>query len=60
MQNGNIERFNWTFRENVLDAYLFSSISQFHIIADKWSEDHNDNHPHGSLGNVALRKNKTV
>ena len=56
MQNGYIERFNRTFREDVLDAYLFSSISQFQIIADKWSEDYNDNHPHGSLGNISPKE----
>ena len=50
MQNGYVERFNRTFREDVLDAYLFSSISQFDIIANKWCEDYNDNHPHSSLG----------
>lgn len=56
MQNGYIERFNRTFREDVLDAYLFSSISQFQIIADKWCEDYNDNHPHGSLGRKSPRE----
>ena len=56
MQNGYVERFNRTFREDVLDAYLFSSISQFQIISDKWSEDYNDNHPHGSLGNMSPRE----
>ncbi len=56
MQNGYVERFNRTFREDVLDAYMFSSISQFQIIADKWSKDYNDNHPHGSLGRKSPRE----
>ena len=51
MQNGYIERLNRTFREDVLDAYEFCSISQFNIIAGKWQEDYNSNHPHQSLGN---------
>ena len=50
MQNGYIERFNRTFREDVLDAHLFSSIRQFQIISDLWRTDYNDNHPHSSLG----------
>jgi len=50
MQNGYVERFNRTFREDILDAYLFSSIRQFQIVADKIIDDYNDNHPHESLG----------
>ena len=50
MQNGYIERFNRTFREDNLDAYLFTSTTQLQIISDKWVEDYNQNHPHESLG----------
>ncbi|WP_378181164.1 IS3 family transposase [Aquimarina sp. SS2-1] len=50
MQNGYIERFNRTFREDVLDAYIFDSLTQFQVIADKMIQDYNDNHPHESLG----------
>ncbi len=35
MQNGYVERFNRTFREDVLDAYLFSSLSQYNILAEE-------------------------
>ena len=55
MQNGYIERFNRTFREDVLDAYLFSSTKQFNVLALKWCEDYNDNHPHKSLGKISPR-----
>jgi len=50
MENGYIERFNRTFREEVMDAYLFNSISQFNIVAEKKIDDYNKNHPHKSLG----------
>jgi len=50
MENGKMERLNRTFREDILDAYLFSSISQFNIIAQKWVDDYNETHPHESLG----------
>ena len=50
MQNGYVERFNRTFREDVLDAYLLVSLRQFQIISDMWRDDYNDNHPHESLG----------
>jgi putative transposase len=49
-QNAYVERFNRHFREDVLDAYLFSSLSQVNIICHKWKQDYNDNHPHRSLG----------
>ena len=49
MQNGYIERFNRTFREDVLDAYIFENIVQAKIIAGIWMEDYNQNHPHKSL-----------
>ena len=49
-QNAYVERFNRHFREDVLDAYLFNSLSQVNIICDKWKHDYNDNHPHRSLG----------
>ncbi len=56
MQNGYIERLNRTFREDVLDAYEFDSVSQFNIIAEKWQEDYNNNHPHKSLENKSPRE----
>ena len=49
-QNAFVERFNRHYREDVLDAYLFSSLSQINIINQKWKMDYNDNHPHRSLG----------
>jgi len=56
MQNGYIERLNRTFREDVLDAYEFDSVGQFNIIAERWQEDYNDNHPHQSLQNKSPRE----
>lgn len=56
MQNGYVERFNRTFREDVLDAYLFSSINQFNIISQKWRDDYNEFHPHDSLGNKSPKE----
>jgi len=51
MQNGYIERFNRTFRENILDAYVFENIHQVQILAEEWMEDYNYHRPHESLGN---------
>ena len=49
MQNGFIERFNRTFREDVLDAYWFEDLEQLGIIAEKWRYDYNYYHPHKAL-----------
>lgn len=49
-QNGYVERFNKTFREDVLDAYIFSNIEEARYIAEDFREDYNEYHPHKSLG----------
>lgn len=52
-QNGYVERFNRTFREDVLDAYIFESVSQMQIKADLWKEDYNNGHPHKALNRMS-------
>ena len=51
-QNAYIERFNRTFREAVLDAYLFSSIQEVRDIAEEWLEEYNTIRPHEALGGL--------
>lgn len=52
MQNGYIERFNRTYREDVLDMNIFQDIHQVRELTDKFTEDYNQNHPHKSLENM--------
>ena len=51
-QNGFVERFNRTYREEVLDAYLFSSLDEAGRITADWLQDYNAIRPHASLGNL--------
>jgi putative transposase len=49
MQNGYIEPFNRTYRQDVLDAYLFEDIEQARLLSEEWMRDYNYDRPHESL-----------
>ena len=49
-QNAIIERFNKTFREDILDANIFTNIPHAEEIANAWVEEYNNERPHQSLG----------
>jgi putative transposase len=51
-QNAFFERFNRSFREEVLNAWLFNAVSEAQAAADEWMVDYNECRPHESLGNV--------
>ena len=51
-QNGYIERFNRSYREEVLNMYLFDHIEQAQDLTDKWLVHYNEIRPHEALGNV--------
>lgn len=51
-QNAFIERFNRSFREEVLNAYLFNTIREVQHITEQWVADYNSYRPHESLGNL--------
>jgi len=51
-QNAYIERFNRTYREEVLDMHLFHDINHVQAMTDEWLMTYNSERPHESLGNL--------
>ncbi len=51
-QNAYIERFNRTYRTEVLNAHLFESIAELRAATDQWLRIYNSERPHDSLGRV--------
>ena len=51
-QNSFVERFNRTYRNEVLDFYVFRKLSEVRDITDRWLYEYNAERPHESLGNL--------
>ena len=55
-QNAYVERFNRTYREEILDMYVFNSLSDVRYRTDKWVDEYNEVRPHESLGNLTPKE----
>ena len=55
-QNAYIERFNRTYREEVLNLYLFECLTDVRETTYWWIIDYNEQRPHDSLGDLAPAK----
>ena len=51
-QNAFIERFNRTYRHEVLNAYLFDDLVQAREITEAWIKSYNEERPHRALGKL--------
>ena len=51
-QNAYIERFNRSYRNEVLSPHLFDSLSQVRELSWAWMLSYNEERPHESLGNI--------
>ncbi len=49
-QNAFIERFNGSFRREVLNAYLFRNLAQVRQVVENWLKVYNTERPHQALG----------
>lgn len=55
-QNSFIERFNRSFREEVLNRYAFRTLAEVQEIADQWRVEYNEQRPHDSLNDMTPKE----
>jgi len=55
-QNSYVERFNRTYRNEILNMYVFRRLSEVREITDKWIREYNEERPHDSLEDLTLRE----
>lgn len=51
--NGQVESFNGRFREDRLDALMFSSLEEARKVIEEWRQDYNTDRPHSFLGGLS-------
>jgi len=56
MQNGFIERFNRSYREAVLDMFVFQTLDEVRAQTEEWLKEYNEERPHESLGDMTPRE----
>ena len=52
MQNEFIERFDHSYREGVLDMYVFKTLNEVRERTDAWLADYKEQLPHDALGDL--------
>lgn len=56
VQNGFIERFNRSYREAVLDMYIFQTLAEVREQTESWLREYNEERPHEAQGNLTPRE----
>ena len=49
MQNSYVERFNRTYRDEILYSYVFKTLSEVRAITEEWMDQYNEERPHDVL-----------
>lgn len=56
MQNGFIERFNGSYRREILDAYVFFELHEVRKLTAEWIDEYNYRRPHEGLNNATPKE----
>ncbi|KYZ86143.1 transposase, partial [Alcanivorax sp. KX64203] len=48
-QNSYVERFNRTYRDEILNMYVFRNLTEVRELTESWMTEYNDERPHDSL-----------
>jgi len=51
-QNSYVERFNRTYRDELLDLYLFRMLNEVRRMTEEWRDRYNNERPHDSLNDM--------
>lgn len=51
-QNSYVERFNRTYRDEILNMYVFRTLTEVREITEDWVREYNEERPHDSLGDL--------
>ena len=51
-QNSYVERFNRTYRDEILNRYLFKTLTEVRELTENWIREYNDERPHDSLDDL--------
>ena len=51
-QNSYVERFNRTYRDEVLNMYVFRTLKEVREVTEKWIREYNEERPHDALNDL--------
>lgn len=51
-QNSYVERFNRTYRDEILNMYVFKTLNEVRELTEKWLIEYNDERPHSALNDL--------
>jgi putative transposase len=55
-QNSYVERFNRTYRDEILNMYVFNTLNEVREITENWIRQYNEERPHDALEDMTPRE----